>query len=97
MAALVFDNGSFDNCELVSYQVRRMDNPNCPGNDATPFGDYVPFYCCDVNQNGEVIMVELQVMDAAGNTNSCMIEVEVQDKVESCNCLSTRHYIRLLR
>ncbi len=81
VGALVFDNGSFDNCELVSYQVRRMDNPNCPGNDATVFGDYVPFYCCDVNQNGDAVMVELQVTDAAGNTNSCMIEVEVQDKL----------------
>ena len=26
-------------------------------------------------------MVELRVTDAAGNTNSCMVEVEVQDKL----------------
>ena len=77
--ALVFDDGSYDNCELVEYKVRRMDNPNCPGNDATPFGDYVPFYCCDVG--GPNVMVELRVRDAAGNTNSCMVEVEVQDKL----------------
>ncbi len=77
--ALVFDDGSYDNCELVEYQVRRMDNPNCPGFDGTPFGDYAPFYCCDVG--GPNVMVELRVRDAAGNTNSCMVEVEVQDKL----------------
>ena len=77
--ALVFDDGSYDNCELVEYKVRRMDNPNCAGNDATPYGDYVPFYCCDVG--GPNVMVELRVRDAAGNTNSCMVEVEVQDKL----------------
>jgi hypothetical protein len=77
--ALIFDDGSYDNCDLVEYKVRRMDNPNCPGNDATAFGDYVPFYCCDVA--GPNVMVELRVRDAAGNTNSCMVEVEVQDKL----------------
>lgn len=81
VGALAFNNGSFDNCQLAGFKVRRMDNPNCPGNDATEFGDYVPFYCCDVNQDGDVVLVELQVIDAAGNTNSCMVEVEVQDKL----------------
>ncbi len=83
--ALVFDDGSYDNCDLVEYKVRRMDNPNCPGNDATAFGDYVPFYCCDVGMDASgnplTVMVELRVRDAAGNTNSCMVEVEVQDKL----------------
>ena len=77
--ALIFDDGSYDNCELVEYTVRRMDNPNCPGFDGTPFGPYAPFYCCDVG--GPNVMVELRVRDAAGNTNSCMVEVEVQDKL----------------
>jgi hypothetical protein len=89
--ALVFDDGSYDNCGPITYKVRRMDNPNCPGNDAFPtncnacnspndWADYVPFYCCDVA--GPNVMIVLQVTDAAGNTNTCMVEVEVQDKID---------------
>lgn len=74
--AITFDDGSWDNCGIVEYKVRRMDNPNCPGNDSTPFSDNVPFSCCDI---GDYVMVELQVKDAAGNVNSCMVEVDVQD------------------
>ncbi len=40
----------------------------------------VPFACCDAN-NG-IIMVELEVMDASGNVNYCMVEVQVQDKIK---------------
>ena len=39
----------------------------------------VPFACCDVAAGP--IMVELEVTDAAGNVNFCMVEVEVQDKL----------------
>jgi len=39
----------------------------------------VPFACCDVGAGP--IMVELEVTDAAGNVNYCMVEVEVQDKL----------------
>jgi len=77
--ANVFDDGSQDNCEIVEYEVRRMDNPNCPGNDASAYGDYVEFTCCDI---GAIVMVELKITDAAGNTNSCMVEVEVEDKLD---------------
>ena len=45
----------------------------------TAFRPCVPFACCDVAQGP--IMVELRVQDAAGNVNSCMVEVEVQDKL----------------
>ena len=37
------------------------------------------FACCDVG-NGPV-MVELEVTDIHGNVNTCMVEVEVQDKL----------------
>ncbi len=77
--ALVFDDGSTDNCGIVEYEVRRMDNSNCAGFDGTPYGPKVPFYCCDVA--GPNVMVELRVTDEAGNSNSCMVEVEVQDKL----------------
>ncbi len=72
--AMVFDDGSTDNCGIVTYEVRRMAS-NC--NPGTLFASSVEFICCDV---GETIMVELRLTDAAGNTNSCMVEVQVQDK-----------------
>jgi len=45
----------------------------------TVLRDCVPFACCDIGQPG--IMIELEVTDAAGNKNYCMVEVEVQDKL----------------
>ena len=76
--ATTFDDGSYDNCGIVEMTARRMDNPACPGFDGTGFAATVPFYCCDVNTT---VMVEFRVRDAAGNVNSCMVEVEVQDKI----------------
>ncbi len=76
--ALTFDDGSYDNCSNLLYEVRRMDAAQCPGFDGTTFSDYVPFYCCDVT---DIVMVELRITDASGNTNSCMVEVIVEDKL----------------
>ncbi len=94
--ASAFDDGSYDECGPVTFKARRMtscidfdwtDN----GEDENPDGyvnghdtglylhSYVPFACCDVNSGP--IMVELQVTDASGNTNSCMVEITVQDKL----------------
>lgn len=82
--AITFDDGSTDNVGIVLMEVRRMDNPACPGFDGTDFGPTVPFSCCDI---GSIVMVEFRVSDAAGNTNSCMVEVEAQDKlVPIINC-----------
>ncbi|HJW31282.1 MAG TPA: HYR domain-containing protein, partial [Saprospiraceae bacterium] len=39
----------------------------------------VPFSCCDVGAGP--VMVELEVTDAAGNKNYCMVEAIVQDKI----------------
>src|SRR5688500_3924081 len=39
----------------------------------------VPFACCDAGAGP--IMILLEVTDASGNTNTCMVEVEVQDKI----------------
>ena len=75
--ALTFDDGSYDNCELVEFKVRRMTDA-CHVPQQLGFGDYAVFCCADI---GSTIMVELRVKDAAGNTNSCMVEVEVQDKL----------------
>jgi hypothetical protein len=76
--AITFDDGSTDNVGIVLMEVRRMDSPACPGLDGTSFGPTVPFYCCDI---GTTVMVEFRVSDAAGNINSCMVEVEAQDKL----------------
>ncbi len=40
----------------------------------------VPFWCCDAGAGP--IMVELEVTDASGNHNYCMVEVIVQDKIK---------------
>ncbi len=40
----------------------------------------VPFACCDAGNNS--IMVVLEVTDASGNSNTCMVEVQVQDKIK---------------
>jgi len=45
----------------------------------TAFRPCVPFACCDVAAGP--IMIELRVQDEAGNVNSCMVEIEVQDKL----------------
>jgi subtilisin-like proprotein convertase family protein len=95
--AETFDDGSYDNCGPVTFLVRRMDscidfdwigpNGEFPNNDGglpesldrgLTFQPWVPFACCDV---GQTIMVELRVTDLSGNINSCMVEVEVQDKL----------------
>jgi hypothetical protein len=79
VAASVFDDGSEDYCGAVSFLVRRMEGAQCQFDDFTDFSETAPFFCCDI---GEDIMVELQVKDEAGNTNSCMVSVEVQDKLD---------------
>ena len=40
----------------------------------------VPFACCDAGAE-EPIMVQLEVTDASGNVNYCMVSVTVQDKI----------------
>ena len=40
--APTFDDGSYDNCEIILMEARRLDNPDCPGFDGTPFAPTVP-------------------------------------------------------
>lgn len=70
--AQTFDEGSYDNYCLAGVKVRRMDQPNAP------FANAVIFNCSDI---GQLISVELQARDCAGNTNSCWSEVWVEDKI----------------
>ncbi len=95
--ATTLDDGSYDNCGPVTFLARRMlscidfdwigPNGEYPNNDGgqpesqdggLTFQEWVPFACCDV---GQTIMVELRVTDQYGNINSCMVEVNVQDKL----------------
>ncbi len=70
--ASVFDDGSVDNCCISSFEVKRADDLNAP------FGMMVQFTCNDV---GKTIMVIFKVNDCAGNSNTAMVSVEVQDKL----------------
>ena len=72
LPAFAVNSGSYDNCSVVSLQIKRMET-----NDA--FADYVTYDCSDLA--GQPWMVVLEVTDAAGNKGQCMVSVEVQDKL----------------
>lgn len=78
--ANTFDDGSYDNCGLGYFQVRRMDPGNCadPIKDDNDFGDFVEFCCSDIPNNP--VLVVFRVYDNAGNFNECMVRITVQDK-----------------
>lgn len=70
-----FDDGSFDACSDITYQVRRMD-AGCDS-VSVAFADFVKFCCEDL---GKTIMVELRVTDENGLFSSCMAEALIQYK-----------------
>ncbi|MEM1217802.1 MAG: T9SS type A sorting domain-containing protein [Bacteroidota bacterium] len=73
----VFDDGSYDNCCVDEFLVRRMDG-DCNG-AFDEFGPDVEFCCSDIANNP--IMVVFRVVDCFGNYNDCMVEVNVEDKL----------------
>lgn len=76
--ASTFDDGSWDNCGAVTIDARRMDSPYCDGDDSTPFGPKVPFFCCDV---GHPVMIELRVTDQDGNISTGFSSAQVTDNL----------------
>ncbi len=72
------DDGSTDNCGIDSFAVRRMSD-NCHKPSNLKFGPFVEFCCEDLTTGPH--MVVLKVIDKRGNENTCMVEVEVQDKI----------------
>lgn len=76
--AASFDDESYDNCSNVRIEVRRMTN-NCSDTTWNVFKPYVDFCCADVAKSP--IMIEMRVTDAAGNSNTCMVEARVEDKI----------------
>lgn len=76
VSAKTFDDGSYDDCSNITYAVRRMSNLCVEGD--TLFAQHVTFCCADI---GEEVMVALEVTDASGNKNTCMVSVQVEDKI----------------
>lgn len=76
VAAAVFDDGSYDDCSLDRMEVRRLgSNTTC--STAINFGSTVTFCCEDV---GTTHAIELRVVDSNGNSNTCEVNVFVDDK-----------------
>ena len=75
--AISFDDGSNDNCGIRDFKARKMVDVCNSGSLA--YRDQVEFCCAEIG-NGP-IMVEFMVTDFYGNSNTCMVEVEVQDKL----------------
>ncbi len=74
--AATFDDGSFDNCGVLRFDARKMTDKCNFG--TTLFTPKVEFCCEEVNTT---IMVEFRVTDLSGNSNTCMVEIRVQDKL----------------
>ncbi len=72
--AITFDDGSYDNCGPVTFQVRRMV-AGCGVNNT--YGPQVKLCCADI---GTVVQVQLKVTDVSGNMNTCMVNVTAEDK-----------------
>lgn len=83
VAAINFNSGSYDDCLIDKFAVRRMDNKiDCQGGvDLNPdhFFPFVKFCCSDVGGENEVVI--MRVWDKSGNFNDCMVQVAVQDKL----------------
>ncbi len=66
------DEGSKDNCciDLNSFHIKRVSEPD------SLYRSAVNFNCSDIN-----VMVALRVSDCYQNTNFCMVNITVQDKL----------------
>ncbi|MCB0552412.1 MAG: T9SS type A sorting domain-containing protein [Phaeodactylibacter sp.] len=77
------NEGSNDNCGIASLQVRRKVSldPDCNSVASyfTPWGDFIDFDCCDA---GREVVVELKVVDTAGNEDICTDTLLVEDKLK---------------
>jgi hypothetical protein len=82
LSAESVNSGSTDNCKIVKLEVRRLSTL-CPGFGIdTTFKSSVNFCCEDINPSpSQYIKVVLRVTDASGNSNECISNVKVQDKI----------------
>ena len=72
------DDGSFDNCEIDRLEIKRFSTP-CGFPSDLQFGEKVNFCCEDVDAG--YIQVAMRAYDKAGNFNDCIVNVNVQDKI----------------
>ena len=70
LPAASLDNGSWDNCGVDDFKIRELTGGT--------FQDSLLFCCTCQLENR---MVVLQVTDEAGNSNTCVVEVELQDNI----------------
>jgi hypothetical protein len=70
------DEKSYDNCAIVKWEARKMTNICDTINPE--FAEKVFFCCAEV---GSRVMVNFRITDASGNSNLCMVEVRVEDKL----------------
>lgn len=76
--AAIFDDGSNDNCGIKEFKVRKLtDDCSIAGN--TVFSESVTFCCADAGE--ENITVELLVEDYFSNTNTCTVQVRVDEYI----------------
>lgn len=73
--AYSLDDESYDNCAIETMEVAKMADA-C--NNDTAWKNYVDFCCSEV---GATVMVQFRVTDKSGNSNTCMVEVTVEDKL----------------
>ena len=81
--ATSIDEGSSDNCEIATMEVRRLyelDPADCSDvpDYYSDWAPYVDFNCCDA---GNMVTIELRVTDIYGNQNICWLEVLIEDKI----------------
>lgn len=76
--AATFDNGSYDDCCPVSFEVKRLTDGPCDS-DGLPddYAGTVTFCCADI---GNTLEISLRVKDCAGNATECLVTVQVEDK-----------------
>ena len=67
--ASTFDDGSYDQCCLKDFKAGKGGG----------VGPTVSFDCGDI---GDTLMVTFRVTDCNGNTNDCMVQVLVEDKIK---------------
>jgi len=78
--ASTFDDGTYDNCCLEGFEVARMvDGPCDLDNLDDEFAPTVEFCCADL---GDTVLVVFRAYDCTGNTNDCMVQVYVDDKLK---------------
>lgn len=81
--AETFDDGSFDNCGINFFKVRK-DVDSCgtdPGDylfQGNFYNDYVDFCCSEI---GDTVKVQFLVEDIHGNVNAAWVEVQLNDKL----------------